>query len=80
VGTRREPAAVRAVSPGRRRAGSVRFAPYYKVQWRDERLGAWVDVQRQHASLAEARAAFLPGVRCRVMEITMAGRRPLPEA
>jgi hypothetical protein len=27
---------------------SVRFSVYYKVQWRDPRSAAWVDVQKAH--------------------------------
>lgn len=63
----------------KRAPGSVRFETYYKVQWFEERVYAWMDVQRAYASAEEARAAFLAGRRCRVMEITMHGRAPLPE-
>lgn len=60
--------------------GSVRFDPYFKVQyWLDREL-AWQDVQERHATPAAARAAYLPGRRCRTMVITPAGRRPLPAA
>lgn len=64
---------------GRRRAGSVRFEPYFKVQWYDERSVAWRDVQVAHGSEEEARQAFEPGRRCRVMRISPEGRTPLPE-
>jgi len=60
-----------------RRAGSARYAPYYKVQWWDATALAWRDVQRAHATPEAARAAFPAGQRCRVMEVTMHGRRPL---
>jgi hypothetical protein len=63
-----------------RTRGSARFAPYYKVQEYDARTCAWLDVQRAHPTLEAARAAYRPGVRCRVMEITERGRRPLPDA
>jgi hypothetical protein len=62
-----------------RTRGSARFAPYYKVQEYDPRSAVWVDVQKAHPTAEAARAAFLPGVRCRVMEITERGRRPLPD-
>lgn len=67
---------------GSRVHGSVRFEPYYKVQWFDDSRGmhVWVDVQRQHATEAAARSAFVLGQRCRVMVITEAGRALLPEA
>lgn len=61
-----------------RRRGSARFAPYYKVQWYDPRSLVWRDIQQAHPSPAAAVAAFLPGRNCRVMEITMHGRAPLP--
>jgi len=61
-----------------RTKGSARFAPYYKVQEYDRRSAAWVDVQKAHATPEAARAAYRPGVRCRIMEITERGRRPRP--
>jgi hypothetical protein len=62
-----------------RTKGSARFSPYYKLQWWDERSAVWVDVQKAHATPEAARAAYRPGVQCRVMEITEHGRRPLSE-
>jgi hypothetical protein len=62
-----------------RTKGSARFAVYYKVQWWDGRSSAGVDVQKAHATPEAARAAYRPGVRCRIMEITERGRRPLPD-
>jgi len=61
----------------RRRRGSARFDPYYKVQWFDETSLAWRDQQESHASVAAAQAAFIPGRRCRVMAVTERGRMPL---
>lgn len=65
--------------------GSVRYDPYYKVQWWEERSLAWRDVQRAYTTEEEARAT-IPAVmaaegspRCRLMLITPAGRRPVPE-
>jgi len=63
-----------------RTKGSARFSPYFKVQEFDPRSAVWVDVQKAHPSLEAARAAYRPGVRCRVMEITERGRRPMPDA
>lgn len=60
-----------------RRADSARFDPYYKVQWFDERNCAWADVQKQHPTPAAAVAAYPAGKRCRIMEVTPKGRRPL---
>lgn len=61
----------------RRTRGSARFAPYFKVQWFDERTMAWRDVQAAHATENEARAAFMPDRRCRVMAVSESGRAPL---
>lgn len=61
-----------------RTPGSVRFDAYYKVQWWDPTSLAWRDVQKAHSSEGDAREAFLPDRDCRVMEITPAGRTPLP--
>ncbi len=60
-----------------RRAGSARFSTYYEVQWYDARNCAWHDIQKQHPTAAAAEAAYLPGRRCRTMEVTPTGRRPL---
>jgi hypothetical protein len=62
-----------------RTRGSARFAPYYKVQEYDLRSAVWIDVQKAHATVEAARAAYRTGVRCRIMEITARGRRPLPD-
>jgi hypothetical protein len=37
-------------------------------------------VQRAHPTPEAARAACRSGVRCRIMEITERGRRPLPDS
>jgi hypothetical protein len=62
-----------------RTRGSARFAPYYKVQEYDPPSAVWVDVQKARPTAAAARAACRPGVRCRIMEITERGRRPLAD-
>jgi hypothetical protein len=41
----------------KRTRGSVRFDPYYKVQWRDEVSLTWRDVQRAYPTEAEASEA-----------------------
>lgn len=62
---------------GRRRKGSVRFAPYFKVQvWQPVSL-TWRDVQERHDTPEQAVAAYPPGETCRVMAITERGRAPL---
>ena len=62
-----------------RQRGTVRFDPYFKVQTWEPRSYTWQDVQRQHPTVDEAKAAYPRGRRCRVMRITMEGRSPLPE-
>lgn len=57
--------------------GSVTFDPYWKVQYWDARALTWRDVQHRHATPAAGRAAYLPGQRCRLMEVTVRGRAPL---
>lgn len=37
-----------------RQRGSVRFDPYYKLSWWDERILAWREVQRQFPTRAAA--------------------------
>lgn len=64
---------------GTRRRGSVKFAPYYKVQVWLARDMTWQDVQARYATPGEARDAYPAGERCRLMEVTMHGRAPLPE-
>jgi hypothetical protein len=61
----------------KRTKSSVRFDPYYKVQWFDHNVLAWHDVQKSYTNPDEALAHFITGKQCRVMEITMRGRRPL---
>lgn len=63
---------------GRRVRGSVKFDPYYKVQWYDRVICSWREVQKSYPSMNEATAAFIGGRQCRVVEITMAGRFPIP--
>jgi hypothetical protein len=60
-----------------RRAGSARYDTYHKVHWYDARNCAWHDIQKQDPTAAAAEAAYLPGKRCRTMEVTPTGRRPL---
>lgn len=60
-----------------RTKGSCRFAPYYKVQWYDAASLCWRDVQKAHTSPESARANFIPGKQCRVMQITERGRAPI---
>ncbi len=62
-----------------RTKGSCRFAPYYKVQFRNEFL-AWQDVQQSHATADEARRNFIPGKVCRIIEVAERGRKPINES
>ena len=52
--------------------------PYFKVQWYDTIAMAWRDVQKSHATEQLARAAFLRGKQCRVMQVDETSRHPLP--
>lgn len=61
-----------------RNKSSARFEPYYKVQWRDDVSLTWRDIQKSFSTVAEAEASFTADKTCRVMEITMQGRHPLP--
>ena len=54
-----------------------RTFPYYKVQWWDAISLTWRDVQKAHATIGDAQAAFMPGRTCRVMQINERGRHPL---
>lgn len=62
----------------KRRPGSVRFDPYFKVQRWEPRSAVWIDVQRAYPTEDDARrAAGLLAGRTRIMEIDENGRRPL---
>lgn len=67
------------MSYGRRRKGSARFAPYWNIQTWDPASLAWRDIQVNFANIEAARRELPEGARCRLMAITMQGRRPLPE-
>lgn len=58
--------------------GSVRFDPYWKVQFFRPQDFSWQDVQAQHPTEEAARAAYLPGEVCRLMLVTERGRGPVP--
>lgn len=60
-----------------RKQGSCRFETYYKVQFKDALSCAWKDIQKAHPTESAARAAFIAGQECRVMEISEKGRKPL---
>jgi hypothetical protein len=60
-----------------RTKGSCRFTAYYKVQFFDDKNLTWKDVQKAHPSEKDARANFISGKTCRVMEVSEAGRRIL---
>lgn len=60
-----------------RRAGTVRFDTYWKVQvWQPASL-AWRDVQRAHDTEAAAWAACPAGQVCRLMRVYPGGREPV---
>ena len=65
------------VSSGRggRRGGSARFATYYKIQTWEERSLTWKDIQRSFDTEEAAWEQAPEGAR--LMEVSMAGRRPI---
>ena len=69
----------------RRRSGSVRFDPYFKVQFYNERQLAWQDVQRafdtpEAAEAAVAAGEIVPPPQCntahRLIHVGEHGRAP----
>lgn len=69
----------RLSTPGRpsRRAGTVRFDAYFKVQvWQPNSL-AWKDIQRAYDTADEAWAACPAGQECRLMRVYPGGREPI---
>lgn len=68
----------------RRRAGSVRFDPYWKIQWWDATSLAWRDLQEaihdEEIAIVSARAeATHRQTSTRLMRITETGREPTRE-
>lgn len=68
----------------RRTAGSVRFDPYWKVQWWDDTSLAWRDIQEaihdEDIAIVSARAeARHRETKTRLMRITETGRAPTHE-
>lgn len=60
-----------------RRAGTVRFATYWKVQvWQPTSL-AWRDVQKAHDTEEEAWEAAPAGQAVRLMRVYPGGREPV---
>lgn len=74
-------------APRRRRAGSVRFDAYYKVQWWAATSLSWRDVQRRFDTADDAEAwarGNVPGAlegqpvtAARIMRIAVDGRAPV---
>ncbi len=62
-----------------RTRASVRFDPYYKLQWYDPVRLAWRDARGRFPTAEEARAAAPAGRPTRVSEITMDGRTLIGE-
>ena len=67
----------KCLSLGMRDKSSVRFEPYFKLQWFDPISFAWRDVQKAYTSEADARLKMTSGKQWRVMLITENGRFPL---
>jgi hypothetical protein len=62
-----------------RTKGSAKFDPYFKVQYLDPKMVAWVDIQKAYPTLSQAKEAFLADQTCRVMQVTELGRSPITE-
>jgi len=67
----------RTATTGRRRPGSVRFDPYWKVQVWEDRSLTWKDVQKAHPSPEQAWAAAPAGQTVRLMHVYPGGRAPV---
>ena len=59
----------------KRKSGSCRFSPYFKLEWRDERIGAWRPLQKSFPTIEAARAARAHGKTWRTFEVSETGRR-----
>ena len=61
----------------------AREFPYYKLQYREKRVSAWMDVQKRFEStedlLAHARSALEGGTRIRIVVVEGYGRRHILE-
>jgi hypothetical protein len=58
-----------------RTKGSCKFDAYYKVEWRDEKIGAWRPIQKSFAT-QEAAAQFAKTTKhalCRLISISEKG-------
>jgi hypothetical protein len=62
----------------KRRSGSCRFSPYYKLEWFDASLCVWRPLQKAFPTIALADAAKAAGRKWRTFEVSEAGRRLLP--
>lgn len=63
----------------RRTSRSVRFDPYYKLEWFDSTLMVWRPVQKAYASVEDAaRVARTADRQWRLMEVTTHGYAPVP--
>lgn len=57
--------------------GSCRFDAYFKIEWRDETIGAWRPMQKSFATIELAKAAQKAGKTWRVIERSEKGTRVL---
>ena len=69
--------AFRYTSPPMRTQGSCRFEPYYKLEWRDESIGAWRPIQKSFPTINLAKAAQKVGKIWRIIERSEKGTRVL---
>lgn len=61
----------------KRKSGSCRFSPYFKLEWFDAALCVWRPMQKTFATLALADAAKDAGRKWRVFEVSETGRKLL---
>lgn len=62
----------------KRKRGSCRFAPYYKLEWYDTLWSVWRPLQRAFATIALANGAKAKGSKWRVFEVSETGRKLMP--
>ena len=62
----------------KRKPGSCRFDPYYKIEWLDSSIGAYRPLQKQFAELRLAQSACSKDKIWRIYEVSQSSRRLLP--
>ncbi|MDA1277474.1 MAG: hypothetical protein O2960_26025 [Verrucomicrobia bacterium] len=58
----------------KRKAGSCRFSPYYKLEWFDNSLCVWRPLQKSFPTIEQAVTGKSPGRKWRVFKVSETGR------